>query len=118
MRRHYREKWWPAAHRSETLSCARRVSQQRLAYIDCAATRDGFYLLFSGRLRGAYADQYDRLLGQFVHVFGWDGRLRYVARFSTPVWALAVAENGRDMYAVRWDPSPAIVTGALPKISP
>jgi hypothetical protein len=95
-----------------------QIAKQRRAYIDCATTPEGFLLLFSGRLRGAFPDQYDRLLGQYLHAFTWDGTLSYVGRFDVPIWAFALALNGRDVFALRWEPGPALMFGSLPPISP
>lgn len=91
-----------------------QVSKQRRAYVDCAVTQTGFVLLFSGRLRGAFQDHYERLLGRFIHAFDWEGNLKYIARTDVPVWALASSLDGESVYAIRWEPGPAIMKGTLP----
>lgn len=91
---------------------------QRRAYQDCAATDQLILALFSGRLRGAYENQWDRILARFIHVFDWSGQLLTVLRLPEPAWSIAYDEQRQVLYLTRWDPVPGILRADLAGLLP
>lgn len=84
----------------------------RFAYIDAAATESAIYGLFSGTRR---MDRPGRAaFGDIVYVFDWEGRLTRVLKLDALAVAIAVDPDGRTLYAILWDPRPAIARYALP----
>jgi hypothetical protein len=74
------------------------IATPRQWYIDCTATSDLLFALFSGRLRSAFEGD-SRFSGEFVHVFGWDGSLRAVFQLDSEIRAISVDSSARVMYA-------------------
>jgi hypothetical protein len=85
----------------------------RFGYVDLFAAGDRLYALYSGVTRGERPGKAS--FGGEVHVFDWDGRLR--ARYALDALALgiAVAPDGRTLYAIRHDPEPAVLRYPLPR---
>lgn len=88
------------------------VELDRFAYLDVAATASHIVALFSGRYRRAFGQR--AVFGACLHVFRWDGTLETAFRLDTDVLAIAMADEGRIVYALRHDPVPAIVRFSLP----
>lgn len=75
------------------------IDAPRRWYMDCTATREHLFALFSGRSASAYDG--DRLVsGRFVHVFDSAGALVRVLQLDRDVHAMAVDPSGRSLYAV------------------
>lgn len=85
----------------------------RFGYIEAAATQTAIYALFSGRTREAFHG--DAPFGRFVHVYDWSGELKRVLRLDSDVIAIAVDPAEHVLYAVRHDPTPAVLTYDLPR---
>jgi hypothetical protein len=49
------------------------------------------------------------VFGDRLHVFDWDGRFLGEQRLDADVLAIAVAEQGDLVYALRHEPEPAVV---------
>lgn len=86
----------------------------RFGYVHAAASDDRIYALFSGRTREGFGSRAP--FGQYIHVFDWDGKLREVLRVDTDLLALGISDDGRTLYAIRHDPTPALLAYSLPEI--
>lgn len=64
----------------------------RYAYLDCVATDQAIYALFSGRLIGKY-DRASDNAGKFVHRFDWSGRLTASWELDHDAFSLAVMDS-------------------------
>ncbi|MBL0939462.1 MAG: hypothetical protein IBJ03_11235 [Gemmatimonadaceae bacterium] len=64
----------------------------RYAYIDCVATDDAIYALFSGRLIGKY-DRATNNAGRYVHRFDWSGRHTASWQLDHDAYAFAVLNS-------------------------
>ncbi len=84
----------------------------RFGYVDAAATGDRVFALFSGRTRAGYRRAAP--FGRSIHVFDWTGRLRSILRLDADVLAIAVSPDGTHLYALRHDPTPAVLRYPLP----
>jgi hypothetical protein len=74
-----------------------RFRSPREHYIGCTATQDFLFALFSGRLDGEYEGE-ARFSAEFVHVFGWDGRLRVVFRLDRDIHQIATNPEGTVLF--------------------
>lgn len=79
----------------------------RFGYVDLFAAGDRLYALYSGATRGERPGKAS--FGSEVHVFGWNGRLRARYALDAPALGIAVDPSGRTLYAVRHDPTPAVL---------
>lgn len=64
----------------------------RYAYLNCVATDQAIYALFSGRLIGKY-DRAGDNAGRFVHRFDWSGRLTASWELDHDAFSLAVMDS-------------------------
>jgi hypothetical protein len=85
----------------------------RFGYIGGAASRAAIYALFSGRTREGFHG--DAVFGRYVHVYDWNGELQKVLRLDADVIAVAVDPADRVLYALRHDPTPAVLAYAIPR---
>ncbi len=76
------------------------------AYVRVASSNRWFMALFSGRSRDDSDDR--RSLGDFVHVFDWNGRFLGYIRLAVSAVSIAVDPEGSTLYAVEWDPVPTV----------
>jgi hypothetical protein len=80
-------------------------NRDRRWYVNCAATRDLLFALFSGRSRTEYDwegnqdDWETSQSAQYVHVFDWAGQLRAVYHLDRDVVAIVLDPSGRFLYA-------------------
>lgn len=79
----------------------------RFGYVDVATSGESIFALYSGRTRGEYPGEAN--FGEFVHVYGWDGKLRRTLRLDAAVIAIAVDDRSGILYAARHDPTPAVL---------
>jgi hypothetical protein len=79
----------------------------RIGYSSVAVTDDRIYALFAGRTREAFGAS--AAFGRFIHVYDWNGELERVLELDTAVLAVAMAPDGKSIYALRHDPEPAIM---------
>ncbi|HEX6746811.1 MAG TPA: BF3164 family lipoprotein [Longimicrobium sp.] len=84
----------------------------RFGYVDVAATGDAIYALYSGRTRREFPGRAS-LAGE-VHVYGWDGRLRRILPLDADVSRIAVDSAAAELYAVRSEPTPAVLRYRIP----
>jgi hypothetical protein len=80
----------------------------RFGYVDVTASDGAIFALFSGRTREAFPRS--AYQASFIHVFDWKGRFRYALRLDSPAAAIAVNQSGSMLYAVRHEPTPAVVS--------
>jgi TolB-like 6-blade propeller-like len=85
-----------------------------VAYVDVTVTATSIFALFSGRAVATFGRQAS--YGDCIHVFGWDGTFEQAIRLDGDVIAIAVAEDGSAIYALRHDPRPALVRFDLPAV--
>ncbi len=83
----------------------------RFGYLDVSVTGQRIFALFSGRLRGAFAERAP--FGNHVHVFDWEGRFLEALRLDADALAIAVEPEGRTLYAIGHHPVPAARRYAL-----
>ncbi len=83
----------------------------RFGYVDVAVTNDRIYALFSGRTRAGFG--VEASLAKNIHVFDWSGRLEHSLELDADVIAIAVDTSLPALYAVRHDPSPAVLEYSL-----
>lgn len=83
----------------------------RFGYLDVSVTGERIFALFSGRLRGAFAERAP--FGDHVHVFDWEGRFLEALRLDADALAIAVDPDGGTLYAVGHHPAPAARRYAL-----
>lgn len=79
----------------------------RFGYVDVAGGSDRIYALFSGRTREGYPKS--AFQGRFIHVFDWDGRFELALELAAGIVGIAVDEGAGAIYAIRHDPTPAVV---------
>ncbi len=84
----------------------------RFGYVDAGTAGDRLYALYSGFTRGERPGRAN--FGQQVHVYHWAGSLHRVIHLDQPVLGIAVAGDGRMLYAVRHDPEPAVLRYRVP----
>jgi hypothetical protein len=84
----------------------------RFGYVDLATTRDRIYALYSGRARKEHPGRAN--YGNYLHVYDWGGRLQEVLKLDQEVFQIEVDAKGEQLYAVRVDPTPAILAYRLP----
>jgi hypothetical protein len=88
----------------------------RFGYVWVDANDAGLVALFSGRILGAARRRSN--FGRFVHDIAWDGTLRHVYRLDRDAVALAIAQDGRTLFALCPDengrPSSDVVSYRLP----
>lgn len=84
----------------------------RFGYIDVTANERSIFALFSGRTRKGFPGRAN--FGNYVHVFDWHGRLQRVIELDSDALSIAIDDSGRNLYAVRHDPLPAIIGYVLP----
>ncbi len=85
----------------------RMARELRFGYMDVATTDSRIFALFSGRLNGVFGSE--AVYGRHVHVFDWEGNLVEVLELSGDTFAIAVDENGSQMYAIEHLPEPRIL---------
>ena len=85
----------------------------RFGYVDVAATGDAIYALYSGRTRREFPGRAS--LASTLHVFGWDGRLKRSIPLDANVSRIAVDSAAAELYAVRSEPTPAVLRYRLPR---
>ncbi len=85
----------------------------RFGYIAIAVTKKNIYALFSGRTRLMYPGEAN--LGEYVHVFAWDGAFEAAYHLDQPAIAIAVDTGGTTLYAASYVPRPVITRYALPQ---
>jgi hypothetical protein len=69
----------------------------RLHYVDCAATNNKLYAVYSGRTREAFEGA-GASNGRYLHVFSWSGKLERSFRFDDEVGYIAM-EGDSIIYA-------------------
>jgi len=84
----------------------------RFAYVDVAATPRWIVALFSGRDVRAYG--LDAPFGRCLHVFDWRGDLAAAFELDADALAIATESDGRFVYALRHQPTPAVIRFTLP----
>ncbi len=83
----------------------------RFGYVDLAATDRYLFALFSGDRRGDVPGR--ATFGKQVHVFDWDGNKLKVFDLDERALGITVDPTGGTLYAIRWDPKPAVVRYSL-----
>jgi hypothetical protein len=86
----------------------RSDGQTRFGYIGLAATSERVYALFSGRTRRGFPGRAN--FGRALHVFSWSGRLLRSFELDRDVISIAVAPDGRTLYAIAHEPSPEVLS--------
>lgn len=76
-------------------------------YLDLDVTNDLIYALYSGRLPPKYPGRAN--FGEYIHIYDWNGNLVRIHKLDNDVIEIAVDESGEKLYALRHDPSPAIL---------
>lgn len=84
----------------------------RFGYIDLWPTADRIFALYSGRTRRDFPGKAS--YGDEVHVFDWRGRLLRAFKLESETLAIATDPDGGTLYALREDPTPAVVRYDLP----
>lgn len=84
----------------------------KVTYIDVTAGRDRIVSLFSGRTFALYGARAG--FAACLHVFDWEGNFQRALELDTDVLALDLPVDEMALYAIRHDPSPAIVRFSLP----
>jgi len=84
----------------------------RYAYIDCDASEDAIYALFSGRLIGKYDRARDNA-ARFVHRFDWSGRLTAAWQLDHDAFALAVLDS--NLVTISTDEVPTLRRTRMPR---
>jgi TolB-like protein len=79
----------------------------RFGYVDAASAVDHIYALFSGRTREGFPKS--AYQGRFVHVFDWQGNFVRALQADADLISVALDRDGRVLYAVRHEPTPAIL---------
>lgn len=87
----------------------------RYAYIDCIATDNAIYALFSGRLVGKYDRSRDNA-GRYVHRFDWAGQL--TASWKLDHDAFGLAAVGSMLITIAEDDAPALKRTRMPVENP
>lgn len=85
----------------------------RFGYLDVAVTDARIVALHSGRTRKAFPGRAN--VADEVHVFDWEGRLLRRLRLDHETLTLALSPEGRRLYTVRREPTPALVAQDLPE---
>lgn len=85
----------------------------RAGYVGLASTDEHIYALFSGQLRSEAGA--NTFFGREVHVFDWSGKKVGQIELDEIAAAIAVTPDGRQMFAIRHDPEPAVVRYELPR---
>jgi len=84
----------------------------RFGYVDACADSGAIYALFSGRTRAGYPQS--SFTGRYVHVFLWDnGRFEMAMKLDADAISIAVDTVSSTLFAVRHNPTPAIVSFPL-----
>lgn len=86
----------------------------RVGYVDISSTDRHIYALFSGKTRGEAGA--NTFFGREVHVFDWSGELVERLLLDEIAFTMAIAPDGRHLFAVRHDPEPAIARYVLPAL--
>jgi hypothetical protein len=79
----------------------------RFGYTGLASTDEHIFAMYSGQLRGDGVAR--AFFGREVHVYDWAGDRVATVALDGPARAIAVTRDGRQLYAVQWDPEPRIV---------
>lgn len=87
----------------------------RFGYVGVAATDDRIYALFSGRVRAGFPPG-EAVYAEYVHVYDWEGTLLGALKLDAPSLSLAVDPAGEALYALRYDPVPAVVRYPLGEV--
>lgn len=86
----------------------------RFGYLDVALLPDRIVALYSGRTRAEHAGNAN--VGDEVHVFDGDGSLVRRFRLDHETLTLAVSPDGRRLYTMRRNPTPALLVHDLPPL--
>jgi len=92
------------------------VELDRFGYVDAAATAQRVVALFSGRESEEFGAR--AVFGACLHTFDWQGTFREAYRLDSDVLAIAASADGEFVYAVRHEPTPAVVRFRLPGVGP
>jgi len=92
----------------------RTGSDLRFGYVDATATQEHIYALFSGRTREGFPGR--AYLGSHVHVFDWNGNFEYALSLDSEVGAITIEVNASVLYALRHNPTPAVLAYDLSTI--
>ena len=79
----------------------------RLGYVDVAATNAAIYTLYSGKSRETHGNKAS--LGEFLHVFDWNGVLLSAHQLDAPAVSITVDPSGHQLFALRHEPLPAVL---------
>ena len=101
------EVWGPEPFEPSTAGDA----EARFGYLDSAPRADGFLALYSGRTREESPGRAN--YGATVHEFDWEGHLRAEYQLDADVIAIAWSHRDALLYAIRHDPSPAVLVYEL-----
>jgi hypothetical protein len=88
------------------------VDLDRFGYVDVAATPNRIVALFSGRESQEFGPR--ATLGACLHIFDWQGTFKEAYRLDSDVLAIAASRDGELLYAIRHEPTPAVVRFTLP----
>jgi hypothetical protein len=84
----------------------------RRAYTFVAASSRWVFALFSGRSSRSHGDDND-FFGDIVHVFDWQGRFLGQLSLGADALSITVDPQGSTLYALEWEPLPAISAYSL-----
>lgn len=86
--------------------------RHRYGYLDVVGTEDGFLALFSGRADAHYPSE--SWLGEYVHMFDWDGRFLEAYHLDRPAVAIELDRAARRLIITTIEPYPSIRVYNLP----
>lgn len=89
------------------------TGETRFGYVHGAATDQRIYALFSGRTRAGFPGRAN--FGSFIHVFDWNGAFLMAYELDGSTLAVALDPGGTTLYAIRAEPTYAVVAYALPR---
>lgn len=81
--------------------------ESRYSYLDVAVTDRDIVALYSGREMRKHRTSLG--LGEQLHIFTWDGRLRGIWYLKEPLQQIALDPATHTLYGLRWKPSMAVV---------
>ncbi|MFW6089174.1 MAG: BF3164 family lipoprotein [Gemmatimonadota bacterium] len=91
-----------------------RGLENRMGYADVQATDRYIVALFSGRAEAHF--RREMRLGEYLHLFNWDGDFVHAYRLDRPVSRIAVDVAGRRLFAAAELPEPVVVTFPWPPV--
>jgi hypothetical protein len=92
---------------SSNVPSMRTGSDLRFGYVDATASQEHLYSLFSGRTREGFPGR--AYLGSHVHVFDWNANFEYALSLDSEVAAITIDVNANLLYALRHNPTPAVL---------